>query len=106
MAKAVIELTEETGEWEIPTGTTHADIFLVGAGGGGFSGGGGGGYTGTWINVKLDEVPGYSNGKIPYTVGRGGLGRSGDIVGANAGDGGSTRFGSDDTYQADDGKGA
>ena len=104
----VIELTAETGECEIPAGVTHADIFLVGAGGGGLSGGGGGGYTGTWLFVKLDEVPGYNNGKIPFVVGRGGLGRSGDIMSyASVGDdGGYTRFGSDDTYQVDGGKGA
>jgi len=103
----IIELTDETGEWEIPALVTHADIFLVGAGGGGLSGGGGGGYTGTWLFVKLDEVPGYNNGKIPFAVGRGGLGRSGSVVdGSPAGDGGYTRFGSDDTYQVDGGKGA
>ena len=106
MPISIIELTDETGEWEIPALVTHADIFLVGAGGGGLSGGGGGGYTGTWLFVKLDEVPGYNNGKIPFAVGRGGFGRSGDIDDDTAGDGGYTRFGSDDTYQVEGGKGA
>ena len=107
MPISIIELTDETGEWEIPANVTHADIFLVGGGGGaGGGGGGGGGYTGTWLDVKLDEVPGYHDGKIPFTVGRGGAGAlAGSKANQTANSGGFTRFGNDDTYQVEGGLG-
>ena len=101
-----VDLLDETGEWEIPDGVTHGDLFLVGGGGGGCNGGGGGGYTHTWLHVQLDQVPGYDDGKIPYTVGRGGQDAGTVTADASAEDGGFTRFGSDSTYQVEGGKGA
>ena len=102
----LVTLTEESGNWEVPNGVTHADIFLVGGGGSGVNGGGGGGYTETFLNIKLDEVPGYSSGSIPYVVGRGGAAISGLTENVTGNDGGFTRFGDDTTYQAAGGKGA
>jgi hypothetical protein len=106
VTQTIVELSG-SGNWEVPEGVTHADLFLVGGGGGGNAGGGGGGYTGTWLNVKLDDVPGYDNGSIPYSVGQGGAGVTGNNNGPSTGQsGGKTRFGSDDTYEVDGGLGA
>ena len=97
-----IDEITETGVWTAPPDVTEVDLFLVGGGGGGLSGGGGGGYTQAYLGVPVDPLESYD-----VTIGAGGLGVVPEIGGNVASqDGGYTRFGDDDTYQAEGGKGA
>lgn len=75
-AETITQLTSSgTGTFNVPTGLTSVELFLVGGGAGGGSNNGGsdggaGGGAGGWVSVS--SYPVTPGGSVPYQVGAGG----------------------------------